>query len=148
MKKTAIILTLLAIFAQSCKTTTPEYVRKNISDTKQCIITVDGRTIELSLHNCPEEKTEKEIIRLYWINAETGEEIETISRNQKARLVFETQGYAKGEKIEASVERGNGGKFEDNSTELIYWGIVDENGKAISEQVFIYNSYNFESDDE
>ena len=84
-----------------------------------------------------EEDAEKKITKLYWINAETDEEIETTALGQKARLCFETQGYLKGETVKAKVRRNSGKKFADNSTELIFSGIVDENGKAISKEVWM-----------
>ena len=58
MKKTAIILSILALFVQNCIATTPEYTHKNIPDTN-CFITVDGYNIELNYDCVPEESTKK-----------------------------------------------------------------------------------------
>jgi len=82
--------------------------------------------------------TKREITELYWID-EMDDDIKTIAFGKKARLYFETQGYKKGETVKARVKWRSGRKFADNSTELIYSGIVDENGKAISKEVWILN---------
>ena len=89
-----------------------------------------------------EEDPEKKITKLYWIDVETKEEIETIASNQKALLCFETQGYKKGETVKAKVKRNDGGKFANNSTELTFSGIVDENGNATSKEIYELNENN------
>ena len=82
--------------------------------------------------------TKGEITELYWID-ETDNKIKTIASDKKARLCFETQGYKKGETVKARVKWYSSNKFADNPTELIYSGVVDENGKAISEEVWMLN---------
>jgi len=89
-----------------------------------------------------EEEKEKKITKLYWIDVETKEEIETIASNQKAYLCFETQGYKKGEPVKAKVKWSNNQKFANNSTELTFSGVVDENGKAISKEIYEMNENN------
>jgi uncharacterized pyridoxamine 5'-phosphate oxidase family protein len=78
----------------------------------------------------------KKITKLYWIDAETKETIETIADNQKVRLCFETEGYQTDEKVEAKVKWSDDSKFENNSVELIFSGIVDKNGNATSEEFY------------
>ena len=86
---------------------------------------------------CQKTKIEsKKITKLYWIDAETEEEIETIFANQKVRLCFETLGYKNNEKVQAKIKWSNNKKFANNSTELIFSGIVDEKRKAISEEIY------------
>ncbi|GHT35543.1 hypothetical protein FACS189434_13520 [Bacteroidia bacterium] len=83
-----------------------------------------------------EETEDKKITKLYWVDAETGEEIETMENGQKAKLCFETQGYRKGEVVKAKVKWSDERKFADNSTEMTFSGKADENGKAVSEETY------------
>ena len=84
-----------------------------------------------------EQNIEKKVISLHWIDADTGEIIEKIVPGQKARLLFITQGHEKGDELKARIEWKSGGTFEDGSTELIFSGIVNENGKAVSNEMYI-----------
>jgi hypothetical protein len=82
------------------------------------------------------EDVEKNTQKLYWIDADTYEEVEANTGCQKLRLCFETEGYAQDEQVTATITKDDGSTFADNSTELIFTGIVDENGKAISKEIY------------
>ncbi|MDR0333793.1 MAG: hypothetical protein LBI15_10055 [Dysgonamonadaceae bacterium] len=82
------------------------------------------------------EDVEKNTKKLYWIDADTYEEVEANTGCQKLRLYFETEGYVQDEQVTATITKDDGSMFADNSTELIFTGIVDKNGKAISKEIY------------
>jgi hypothetical protein len=75
------------------------------------------------------------ITKMYWIDNDTQEIIEIMQPNQRARLCFETENIEEGKKVKARVKFANGVKFGNGSTQLVFSGIVNKNGIAISEQV-------------
>jgi hypothetical protein len=85
-------------------------------------------------------EVEKRITKLYWLDADTNEEIAPTSSYKKVKLYFETQGYREGEIVEAKVRRSDDEQFEDNSFELVFTGIVDQNGKATSKKIYEDNN--------
>jgi hypothetical protein len=86
-----------------------------------------------------EEVEEKKITRLYWVDADTEEEIETFTDGKKYRIGFETKGYKTGEVAITRIKWEDGKKFADNYTELSFSGKVDENGRAVSDEIFENN---------
>ena len=93
----------------------------------------------LIYQSAEEEKEDKKITKMYWVDADTEERIEEIAPNTKMRLYFETEGYRKGETVKAKVKRSDDELFDDNSMSLTFSGIVDEYGKAISDEVYENN---------
>jgi hypothetical protein len=98
---------------------------------------------EIKFYNQGDEKlpaggldTTPKITKLYWIDADSDKEIERIAAGQKAKLCFETRGYSKGEIVKANVKWSDDTKFADNSTDMTFSGKADEDGKAISEEVY------------
>lgn len=86
-------------------------------------------------HYITEEFKEPLITKMYWIDSDTEKIVKKLNPNQKVRLCFETENFKKGEKVKACIKFKNGKKFANDSTQLIFSGIVDENGFAISEEV-------------
>lgn len=74
------------------------------------------------------------VTRMFWVDAETNEKVKKIELEQNVKLCFVTQDYDEGETVKATVKRKSGKNFNNNKKELIFTGIVDAEGLAISVQ--------------